>query len=596
MAIAANKIASDQTLDTLGKDTTLQAIKNAILALPNATQTAADNANAAATAANTAVSRLESLVAYPYSTSATYAVGQHVTYDGKYWRCVSAITTPESWTAAHWTEDNPGREIYALDKKTEAYGDVSGTVIATPFSKVAGFYDASGTWTSYSEGVACEKAVSAGDVYLITGRNMWTAAVIVFFDSSNNVLSTVWYASDDAVFFAKTIIVPGGAVKMLIQQYDKNTLFSLFKVSDKGAMLSAGAVQYKGETVSDILTDITAQKTQNVSLGWQEAEGFIDKWGTLYEYAGISIAYVSVNSGETYLWDGYAYYDMASILYYYDNDVFFMGTQVGDDDGHYNREITVPLGVKKLAFQKYTGQTVTLKKVTGYGVKAQVQRNVLNGKKVTVIGDSITEYNFRAKTNWSMWLAQWTGADVQNLGVSGTGFAASSPYIDRISSIQATPDIIGVAMSFNDMIDSLPVGTSSDTGTSSLAGYANDFFDALITAYPTTPIICYCQGPWQAYHPGVSKSDDWASVLKSICALKGIPFYDDLYFGCVLRPWISANRTAYYTSDNDDIGNTGVVDNTHPNSHGHKAIARYLYPRFAQNLVATGLDYDIAFP
>lgn len=39
-----------------------------------------------------------------YSASSTYAVGEYVTYDGYLWRCTTAITETESWTAAHWTK------------------------------------------------------------------------------------------------------------------------------------------------------------------------------------------------------------------------------------------------------------------------------------------------------------------------------------------------------------------------------------------------------------------------------------------------------------------------------------------------------------
>lgn len=38
-----------------------------------------------------------------YSTSATYAVGDYVNYNGSIYRCTTAITTAESWTAGHWT-------------------------------------------------------------------------------------------------------------------------------------------------------------------------------------------------------------------------------------------------------------------------------------------------------------------------------------------------------------------------------------------------------------------------------------------------------------------------------------------------------------
>lgn len=42
-------------------------------------------------------------VADAYSTSATYAVGDYCIYSSQLYRCTTAITTAEAWTAAHWT-------------------------------------------------------------------------------------------------------------------------------------------------------------------------------------------------------------------------------------------------------------------------------------------------------------------------------------------------------------------------------------------------------------------------------------------------------------------------------------------------------------
>lgn len=46
-----------------------------------------------------------------YSTSGTYAVGDYVTYTGNVYRCTTAITTAEAWTAAHWTQIAIGDEL-----------------------------------------------------------------------------------------------------------------------------------------------------------------------------------------------------------------------------------------------------------------------------------------------------------------------------------------------------------------------------------------------------------------------------------------------------------------------------------------------------
>lgn len=50
-------------------------------------------------------------VAPQYSSSATYNVGDYAIYNGQLYRCITAITTPESWTAAHWTAAVLGDDV-----------------------------------------------------------------------------------------------------------------------------------------------------------------------------------------------------------------------------------------------------------------------------------------------------------------------------------------------------------------------------------------------------------------------------------------------------------------------------------------------------
>ena len=229
-------------------------------------------------------------------------------------------------------------------------------------------------------------------------------------------------------------------------------------------------------------------------------------------------------------------------------------------------------------------------------------RSVLNGKNISLLGDSITEYNIKAKTNWPMWLANWTGANIQNLGKSGTGFVKKKPYKLRISEINQNADIIGVAISFNDMSAGLELGTSNDIypQNNTLAGYVNEFFGLLINSFPTTPIVCYCQSPWASYYPGVEISDNWISLMNDICKKHGIPCDTSMYYGSVLRPLRDDNRQKYYKADNDDLEDTegllGKTDGTHPNSEGHKVVARRLEPLFVKNIIDDKTDYSIDYP
>ena len=51
------------------------------------------------------------IIAAEYSASSTYAVGEYVMYNNALYRCTTAITTAEAWTAAHWTAAKIGEDL-----------------------------------------------------------------------------------------------------------------------------------------------------------------------------------------------------------------------------------------------------------------------------------------------------------------------------------------------------------------------------------------------------------------------------------------------------------------------------------------------------
>ena len=96
----ATSIITDTTLAVAGEAADAKATGDAIAAA----KTAVLNAMAPA-----------------YSTSATYAVGDYVNYNGGIYRCTTAITTAESWTSGHWTAVTLGADLESQvsDLKTQ---------------------------------------------------------------------------------------------------------------------------------------------------------------------------------------------------------------------------------------------------------------------------------------------------------------------------------------------------------------------------------------------------------------------------------------------------------------------------------------------
>lgn len=52
-----------------------------------------------------------SIIGNQYSSSTTYKVGDYCVYENKWYRCIVAIATPETWNPSHWTLTNISNEV-----------------------------------------------------------------------------------------------------------------------------------------------------------------------------------------------------------------------------------------------------------------------------------------------------------------------------------------------------------------------------------------------------------------------------------------------------------------------------------------------------
>ena len=85
--------------------------------------------------------RENAMIAAEYSASETYAVGQHAYYKGTLYRCKTAITTAEAWTAAHWTAAKLAEDVGEL--KSAFALNVGGgdtTIHATDLTPYEGYW------------------------------------------------------------------------------------------------------------------------------------------------------------------------------------------------------------------------------------------------------------------------------------------------------------------------------------------------------------------------------------------------------------------------------------------------------------------------
>lgn len=59
--------------------------------------------------------RVRANVAANYDSSETYAVGDYCLHDGSLYKCSTTISSPEAWTAGHWTQIKIAGELSALN-------------------------------------------------------------------------------------------------------------------------------------------------------------------------------------------------------------------------------------------------------------------------------------------------------------------------------------------------------------------------------------------------------------------------------------------------------------------------------------------------
>lgn len=217
-----------------------------------------------------------------------------------------------------------------------------------------------------------------------------------------------------------------------------------------------------------------------------------------------------------------------------------------------------------------------------YGVKngliknqteTEVNYSPLKNLTGVFIGDSITEVNFRTSKNYHQFIAERTGLNVINLGVSGTG------YVDRINavdSITEQPDFISVFLGTNDysgVTGSKLLGDVTDTDAPTVASHIYALLNNLINKFPNTPVLTIIPLPRIESNPyDENKGENGYSlyelskVIKGVSKRLGVPCLD-LYHCSHLRPWIDEVNQHFFSYQE------GQADGLHPNYRGHEYIS-----------------------
>lgn len=199
--------------------------------------------------------------------------------------------------------------------------------------------------------------------------------------------------------------------------------------------------------------------------------------------------------------------------------------------------------------------------------------SALKDKTGVFIGDSITEVNFRTSKNYHQFIAERTGLNVVNLGMSGTG------YVDRLNavdSITEQPDFISVFLGTNDysgVTGSKLLGNATDTDAPTVASHIYTLLNNLMNKFPNTPIVTITPLPRiesNPYDENKGKNGyslyELSEMIKGVSKRLGVPCFD-LYHNSHLRPWIDEVNQHFFSYQE------GQADGLHPNVHGHEYVS-----------------------
>ena len=556
-------------------------------------------------------------------------VGTRCTHNRGLYKCNTQINSSEAWTAAHWDEITVGSELDTVNSQVivsasqpqESNNKLwikngSGDEYTVPtyaehqalLNDIQGANEKVKAVNDLENDLIKDAEWKEGTVDPETGGDAWSNSRLLSDYIVINEYKTITVTVDDGYKYmialvnsAKTAIVNTLAwstnktvidlsdystakyIRLVLQKTD-NTLPSsaeyvhatfateLLEVLDN--KVSKGEVSY--DTLANDMKGIFTYKynEEPETLNFANTNSLLLSNGNLLSYTGNYAVtdYIDCSNWRSMKYSGRWYYDGQCLAFYDENKTFisaFPGTTSNYHD-YVLEVITIPQNAKYVRIAKCIIDTSVYIAVNIVPAKAGFK---WIGKKWVCIGDSLTEVNATAKKRYHDFVAENTGISVVNLGVSGTGYmnggsGGNNPFRARVSSIPLDADVITIFGSFNDLGNDFPIGTKTDTGTSTVGGCINTTLDDICTRITIANIGIVTPTPWANAYPldANTSGQAYVQLLKDICYARGIPCLD-LNHCSQLRPWDASFKAAAYSNDN-----TGV----HPDENGHRLIA----PRF----------------
>ncbi len=556
------------------------------------------------------VTGMQNSIAPTYSASNKYAVGDYVMYNAQLYKCNTAITTAEAWTAAHWTQVPIANDVNDLKSALNSCGWVN---TFDPY--IAAYISRDGTIADF-EGWQCTDLIDA----IVGDRFIYKA-----YTTSRSYPALCLY---DANGTFQEILREGNA------GYDEVEYICTSNCKLRFCSWEANGyplIVYRAENHIDnfycynkplnslIIDGMVADKCVDVPLMFESKTGYYDSNKDFNAYSNIWGAIVQVNPITKYRLNYKAYYGMSEVVFFDSSDNVLSANTSHSDDGQYQVEFYPPAGAETMLVQAYgtselvvssrtkldytDGKILNGEKIDPYSIPYKtsnigatldeaIEGNVspLFGKKIAYDGDSICESRLSGNAEnggaYAKLIADKTGSSYVNKAVSGGILASAVPSGTMphsvVSSFDSWPDDADLYCfdgGLNDFWRDVPLGDYSPTDytgnvdTTTVCG-ALEFIIRACTYYhigkPVVFVFVHkAVGTKETNNAGYT-FDQMREKMIGVCEKYAIPFYD-AYTKSGLNGYNGIQSNTFLTANA-----SGVGDGIHPNEAGYR---RYYVPQ-----------------
>lgn len=217
------------------------------------------------------------VVADAYSSSKTYKVGDYVLHNSNLYRCTTAITTAEAFTAAHWTQIVLANDVSDLKTDLSILEDNMFEFTQKSVASSVSSYGMNTDGSSYSSNARdlVRYAVKPGELLKvhITGEN--AAGLWGFFKYTgvipSNVIGSVYTKNTDGFF-----VVPANAQYLILsklKESTENVIYSCTTIREEEDAQIKNDVKNIKAGVGDYVK-LSSFDFQNGS--WESGSGFVN--------------------------------------------------------------------------------------------------------------------------------------------------------------------------------------------------------------------------------------------------------------------------------------------------------------------------------